>query len=58
MGVKKLNDTLRTEIQEAFADAYTVEMLAKIYSDIQVECEKQLVFIASEIQKEWRNKNA
>ena len=53
-----MNDTLRTEIQEAFADAYTVEMLAKIYSDIQLECEKQLVFIASEIQKEWRNKNA
>lgn len=53
-----MDDNLRVAIQEAFADAYTIESLAKIYSDIQVECEKQLVFIASEIQKEWRNKNA
>ena len=45
-------DILRTAIQEAFADVYTIPDLAKLYADIQVECQTQLEYMALKIRKE------
>lgn len=43
---------LRNAIQEAFANAYTIPDLAIIYAEIQVECQKQLEYMAEQIKKE------
>lgn len=43
---------LRVKIQEAFADVYTIADLAKLYAEIQVECQKQLDFVAEYIKRE------
>ena len=43
---------LKFKIQDAFADVYTIDELAKLYAEIQVECQKQLEFIAERIKKE------
>lgn len=43
---------LRNAIQEAFANAYTIPDLAIIYAEIQVECQKQLEYMAERIKKE------
>lgn len=43
---------LRTQIQEAFANAYTIPDLAILYAEIQVECQKHLEYMAEQIKKE------
>ena len=43
---------LRTRIQEAFAEVYTISDLAKLYAEIQVEVERQLEYVAEQIEKE------
>ena len=46
---------LRIKIQEAFADTYTIQDLAELYAEIQVECKIQLGFMAEQIEKEMIN---
>lgn len=45
-------DSLKTAIEEAFADVYTIPDLAKLYADIQVECQTQLEHMACQIRNE------
>lgn len=47
-----MKDELRTKIQEAFADTYTIPDLAGLYAEILIECEKQLEFMADKIKRE------
>ena len=47
-----MSDELRSALQGAFAEVYTIEDLAMLYADIQVECQKQLEFMAEQIKKE------
>ena len=46
---------LRMQIQAAFADAYTIQDLAELYAEIQMECKIQLGFMAEQIKKEMIN---
>ena len=47
-----MTNELRTAIQEAFAEVYTIPELAKLYAEIRLECDKQVEFIAEQIKKE------
>ena len=49
---------LKYKIQEAFAEVYTITDLAKLYAEIQVECDKQLEYMAEQIMKEVIKGNA
>lgn len=50
-----MQNELKYKIQEAFAEVYTITDLAKLYAEIQVECDKQLEFIAEQITKEVKD---
>ena len=50
-----MQNELRNQIQEAFADVYTISDLATLYAEIQVECKKQLEYMAERIKKEVTN---
>lgn len=43
---------LITALQEAFAEPYTIQDLAKLYAEIHTECEKLLNCTAEQIKKE------
>lgn len=43
---------LITALQEAFAESYTIQDLAKLYAEIHTECEKLLNCTAEQIKKE------
>ena len=47
-----MQNELRNAIQEAFAEVYTITDLAKLYAEIQVECDRQLDFMSEKITKE------
>lgn len=47
-----MKDKLREQIQEAFAEVYTIPDLAKLYAEIQMECQRQLEHIAEQIKRE------
>lgn len=47
-----MQNELRTKIEDAFADVYTIPDLATLYAEIQLECQKQLYFIAEKIKQE------
>ena len=47
-----MTNEFRSALQEAFANVYTITDLAMLYADIQVECQKQLEFMAEQIKKE------
>lgn len=50
-----MHNELKYAIQEAFAEALTIPDLAKIYAEIQVECDRQLEFMAEQITKEVKD---
>lgn len=43
---------LMTALQDAFAEAYTIQDLAKLYAEIHTESEKLLHCTAEQIKKE------
>ena len=45
-----MNDKILTTIQEAFAECYHLDDVAKLYFDIRMECEKQLNFMNLRIE--------
>lgn len=47
-----MQNELKYKIQEAFAEVCTMTDLAKLYAEIQVECDRQLEFTAEQITKE------
>ena len=49
-----MNDKILTTIQEAFAECYHLDDVAKLYFDIRMECEKQLNFMNLRIAKEMK----
>ena len=49
-----MNDKVITIIQEAFAEIYTLNDLARLYFDIRMECEKQLEYMSVHIAKEMK----
>ncbi len=48
-------ESLKTQIQEAFAECYNLDDVAKLYFDIRMECEKQLNFMNLRIAKEMKD---
>ena len=46
---------LRTEIQEAFANMYTLDDVARLYFEIRMECEKQLEHMSKKVAKEMHD---
>lgn len=46
---------LRMAIQEAFADKYTLDDVARLYFDIRMECEKQLEYMSKQVAKEMHD---
>ena len=49
-----MNDKVITIIQEAFAEVYNLNDLARLYFDIRMECEKQLEYMSVRIAKEMK----
>ena len=49
-----MNDKVITIIQEAFAEMYNLNDLARLYFDIRMECEKQLEYMSVRIAKEMK----
>ena len=47
-----MNNNVITIIQEAFAEVYDLNTLARLYFDIRLECEKQLEYMSIRIAKE------
>lgn len=47
-----MSNELVNAIQTAFAEVYTITDLAKLYAEIQAECNKQLDFVAEQLKKE------
>ncbi len=54
-GEKPMPDKLKTAIQEAFAEQYTLDDVARLYFDIRMECEKQLEYMSMQIAKEMHD---
>lgn len=50
-----MNESLKTQIQEAFAECYNLDDVARLYFDIRMECEKQLNFMNLRIAKEMKD---
>ncbi len=50
-----MTNELKTAIQEAFAEVYSIPDLAKLYAEIRLECDTQVEFIATQIKKEALN---
>ena len=50
-----MNDKLIFAIQEAFAEIYNLNDLARLYFEIRMECEKQLEYMSMRIAKELKN---
>lgn len=50
-----MNDKIVTLIQEAFAECYSLDDVARLYFDIRMECEKQLSFMNLRIAKEMKD---
>ena len=49
-----MNDKVITLIQEAFAECYCLDDVARLYFDIRMECEKQLNYMNLQIAKEMK----
>ena len=49
-----MNDKILTVIQEAFAECYNLDDVARLYFDIRMECEKQLNYMNLIIAKEMK----
>ena len=47
-------ESLKTQIQEAFAECYQLDDVAKLYFEIRMECEKQLNHMNLQIAKEMK----
>jgi hypothetical protein len=50
-GVTIMPNELKDAIQEAFAYVNTIAELAKLYAEIQLECDRQLSYMAEIIAK-------
>lgn len=50
-----MNDKIVTMIQDAFAECYSLDDVARLYFDIRMECEKQLNFMNLRIAKEMKD---
>ena len=50
-----MNDKVVTAVQEAFAECYRLDDVARLYFDIRMECEKQLNFMNLRIAKEMKD---
>jgi hypothetical protein len=49
-----MNEKVITLIQEAFAECYCLDDVARLYFDIRMECEKQLNYMNLQIAKEMK----
>ena len=49
-----MNNNVITIIQEAFAEVYDLNTLARLYFGIRFECEKQLEYMSIRIAKEMK----
>ena len=49
-----MNNNVITIIQEAFAEIYDLNTLARLYFDIRLECEKQLEYMSIRIAEEMK----
>ena len=49
-----MSDKIITLVQEAFAECYNLDDVARLYFDIRMECEKQLNFMNLRIAKEMK----
>lgn len=48
-------ESLKTQIQEAFAECYRLDDVARLYFEIRAECEKQLEHMSFQIAKEMKD---
>lgn len=49
-----MNDKIVMLVQEAFAECYNLDDVARLYFDIRMECEKQLSFMNLRIAQEMK----
>lgn len=47
-------ESLKTQIQEAFAECYCLDDVARLYFEIRCECENQLNYMNMQIAKEMK----
>lgn len=48
-------ESLKAQIQEAFAECYCLDDVARLYFEIRLECEKQLNYMNLQIAKEMKD---
>ena len=48
-------ESLKTQIQEAFAECYCLDDIARLYFEIRMECEKQLNYMNLQVAKEMKD---
>jgi hypothetical protein len=49
-----MKDQILTVIQEAFAECYNLDDVARLYFEIRMECEKQLNYMNLRLAKEMK----
>lgn len=49
-----MDEIIKTQIQEAFAECYCLDDVARLYFEIRYECEKQLNHMNMHIAKEMK----
>ena len=49
-----MNESLKSQIQEAFAKCYCLDDIARLYFEIRMECEKQLACMNLQVAKEMK----
>ena len=50
-----MNEELQTQIQQAFAECFTLQDVARLYFEIRIEVERQLEYMNLQIAKEMKS---
>ena len=49
-----MNEELKDKIQEAFAECYTLQEVARLYFEVRIEVERQMEHMNFQIAKEMK----